>query len=73
MTAHILTAYEINHLCVELLDATPWRIEEILNNFNEGRGNYTNDIIGFALMGLARSQQRLEKGIYERNRNPTSV
>jgi hypothetical protein len=49
--------------CMELLEADGKKIEHILNTLNEGHGGYTNDIIGFALMGLARNIQRLDRRI----------
>jgi hypothetical protein len=61
----MLTDAEETGLCVELLEADPDRIEEILNNYDEGHGNYSNDIIGFALMGLALNLQRIDRVIQD--------
>lgn len=56
----MMTAYEENKLCLELLEGDGQTIEHILNNFNDGKGRYTNDTIGFALMGIAKNIQRID-------------
>ena len=46
--------------CVALLKADGQEIERIINTFNDGEGRYTNDILGFAIMGLAVNIQRID-------------